>query len=70
MIENRFRAQVLSGRRLGCRLPEQEVEFRETGFDAVAGKAGFDVREVRAGITGMDVDSFAQEFFDFGNERV
>jgi hypothetical protein len=70
LIKDRLRSQSLRSRRLRRRLPEQEIKLRESRLNRIFWETSFDISEVGTGVTSMDIDSFAQELFDFRDEGV
>lgn len=70
LIKDGLRAQVLRSRGLGCGLSEEKIEFREARLDCISREICFDVGEIGTGVTSVDINPFAEEFFHFRNERV
>jgi hypothetical protein len=70
VVQDAFRAGVLSGRRLGKDPGPERVVFGELGLEGEGWEEGFDGSFVAAAVAGVGGDSFAEELFDGGVEGV
>jgi hypothetical protein len=70
VVQNTFRAGILSGRSLGHNPRPERVVFGKFGLEFERREEVLDVCPVAAAIAGVGGDSFAEEFFDGGDEGV
>jgi len=70
VVQNAFRAVVLSRRSLGFDPGPEGIIFREFRFEVEGREESFDGCFVAAAVTGVGRDSFAEELFDGGHKGV
>lgn len=70
VVQNTFRAGILSSRSLGHNPRPERVVCGKFGLEFERREEVLDVCSVIAAVAGVGGDSFAEEFFDGGDEGV